>query len=92
MTSADWVTVLLAAIAAISAMFATWVGARANRRLNTNGGKTIGQHVEELNARMDALMPPPEAPTGAPRPPIQMRWPDPPWKQPPPEDPSTGQK
>jgi hypothetical protein len=31
------------------------MGYLANRRLRTNGGHTIGEHVEHLTARVDAI-------------------------------------
>lgn len=51
----DWTSVIIALIGAVSAMFAAYMASQAAKAaktnailLKTNSGKTIGQHIEQL--------------------------------------------
>ena len=65
MNSADWATVLTTLLGTVSATLSAYFGYLANRRIRTNGGHTIGEHVETLAAKIEALekLTPPESPT-----------------------------
>jgi hypothetical protein len=64
-TPSDYVAVIIALLGTVSACFAAWMGYLANRRLRTNGGHTIGEHVEKLAHEIEAITKttPPEPPT-----------------------------
>jgi hypothetical protein len=72
MNSADWATVLTALLGTVSATLSAYFGYLANRRIRTNGGHTIGEHVETIGEHVETLatkiealekLTPPESPT-----------------------------